>query len=141
MSKLNKFFYDFLGMENKKLDEITLSNLEGKMEEKNFPKKLIEELLVEFNKVINERGESGFQEWIDKLHYQVPDPFGSESKAEEIYKDYGRWVEKEVIDLERETELSWEKQTEDIKGLDMKARKAQLVLRHRISDIVLELLS
>lgn len=141
VSKLNKFFNDFLGMENKNLDGITLYNLEQKMKYEKFPEKLIEELLVEFNKIINEQGERGFQKWLANLHYQVPNPFRSELKAEKIYKNYRNWIEDEVVNLENETKLSWEEQTEDIEDLNIKARKAQLVLRHRISEMILELLN
>ncbi|MEK5522070.1 hypothetical protein B5V89_19350 [Heyndrickxia sporothermodurans] len=141
MSKLNKFYYDFLGMENKNLDEITLYNLEQKMRYEKFPEGLVEEILVEFNKIIVDQGERGFKKWLVNLHYQVPEPFKSELKVEKIYEDYKNWIENEVVNLENETKLSWEEQTEDIRELNIKARKVQLVLRHRISDVVLELLN
>ncbi|WP_051388453.1 hypothetical protein [Virgibacillus salarius] len=141
MNKLNKFFYGFLGVENKKLDGITLYTLEQKMIDKKFPENLIEELLVEFNKIINERGERGFQKCLVNLNYQVPEPYKSELNAEKMYGYYRKWIEDEVVKLENETKLSWEEQTEDIEDLNIEARKTQLVLRHRISDVVLELLN
>ncbi|RHW34041.1 hypothetical protein D1B33_14675 [Lysinibacillus yapensis] len=141
MSKLNKFFNDFLSIKNNNLDEITVSNLEQKMKHEKFPKKLIEELLFEFNKMINEQGEIEFQKQLASLHYQVPNLFRSELKAEKIYKDYRNWIEDEVVKLENETKLSWEEQTEDIEDLNITARKAQLVLRQRITEVVLDLLN
>ncbi|MCC2250461.1 hypothetical protein JUJ52_10860 [Virgibacillus sp. AGTR] len=59
---------------------------------------------------------------------------------EKMYRYYRKWIEDEVVKLENETKLSWEEQTEDIEDLNIKARKTQLVLRHR-SDVVLELLN
>lgn len=141
MSKLNKFFNNLLNSKNKNLTKITVSNLEQKMKAEKFPEKLIEELLIEFNKMINEQGEVEFQKQFTNLHYQVPDLFRSELKAEKIYKDYQNWIEDEVVKLENETNLSWEEQTEDIEELIIPARKAQLVLRHRITEVVLDLLN
>ncbi|KAA0564638.1 hypothetical protein F0342_10850 [Bacillus sp. CH30_1T] len=57
MRKLNKFFYDFLGMENKDLDGLTLHNIEEKMKDEKFPERLIQQILMEFNKMIREKGE------------------------------------------------------------------------------------
>jgi hypothetical protein len=141
VNKLNKFFNDFLGMENENLDGITLHNLEQKMKHERFPEKLIEELLVEFNKIINKQGEKEFKKQLVNLHYQLPELFRSELKAEKVYKDYRNWIEDEMVNLENETKLSWEEQTEDIEHSNIKAKKAQLVLRHRISEVVLELLN
>ena len=90
---LNKFFKVFLCSEHKNLDRITPYNLEQKMKHEKFPEKLIEELLVEFNKIINEQGERGFQKWLADLHYQVPNLLGIKLKAEKIYKDYKNWNE------------------------------------------------
>ncbi|GIP64823.1 hypothetical protein J32TS6_33780 [Virgibacillus pantothenticus] len=141
MSKLDNFFYSFLGIESNNLAGITLHHLEQKMKDEKFPEKLIEEILLEFNQIINQQGEKGFQKWLTNLHYQVPDPFSSELKAANIYSNYRNWIEDEIVKLERETELTWEEQTKDIESFNIKARKAQLVLRHRISEIVLDLLN
>ncbi|SHH80555.1 hypothetical protein [Virgibacillus chiguensis] len=89
--------------------------------------------------IFDEYGKSVFQTWIANLNYQVPEPFRKEEKAEQIYESFTEWMEDEVIKLENETGLPWEEQAEDLANLSIKARKAQLVLRHRISDIVLEL--
>ncbi|TFJ92660.1 hypothetical protein [Lentibacillus salicampi] len=141
MSKLNKFFYDYLGMENKNLDELTIYNLGLGMKKEKFPEKLIADILGEFNKIINELGEKKFQEWLFNLHFQIPDPFKNELRAEDIYNNYENWIEREIVNLENETNLSWEKQSEDIANVNMKIRKTQLVLRHRISEVVLDLLN
>jgi len=141
VSKLDKFFYDFSGMENKNLDELTIYNLKLGMKKEKFPEKLIEDTLDEFNKIINELGEQEFREWLVNLHFQIPEPFKNELRAEEIYNNYENWVEREIVNLESETNLSWEKQSEDIANVNIKARKTQLALRHRISEVVLDLLN
>src|SRR5699024_3114987 len=111
------------------------------MKKEKFPEKLIEDTLDEFNKIINELGEQEFREWLVNLHFQIPEPFKNELRAEEIYNNYENWVEREIVNLESETNLSWEKQSEDIANVNIKARKTQLALRHRISEVVLDLLN
>jgi hypothetical protein len=46
-----------------------------------------------------------------------------------------------VKELEKETGLSWEIQTEDLRDVNEKARKVQLVIRDRLSNIALDLLN
>ncbi|NBJ70152.1 MULTISPECIES: hypothetical protein [Clostridia] len=139
MNKLAKYisnmYYD------KKFRGITLESIEQKLNEQMFPDKLIEQLLVEFRFIASESGERVFQKHLVNLHYQVPEPFKKEKKAEQMYEDFSDWIEEEVIKLENETGLPWEEQAEDLTNLNIKARKAQLVLRHRISEVVLELLN
>lgn len=137
----DKFLYGFLGMKNKNhLNKLTLINLEQEMENEKFPKELIKEILANFNKIINEKGDNKFKEWIFNLNCQIPEPFKNELKAKFFYNKYKDWIEYEIVKLESETALSWQKQSDDIEKVNIKSRKTQLVLRHRISDVVLNVL-
>ncbi|MBR7553451.1 hypothetical protein KC820_04700 [Allobacillus sp. SKP8-2] len=130
---------DFLWMNNKNLDNISLNNLEKKMNEKGFDDDFIKEIIQAFKQRIDKQGEKQFKNWLVNLHFNCPDEFQNEEKAVQVYDKYCSWIESEVNNLEDETKLSWERQTEDIKELDEKARKTQLVIRHRLSEIVLDL--
>lgn len=136
---------DVLGMKNrnkktKLLAMLNLTNLKSEMNRVKFPAGLIEEILDDFKIVKNERGESGFSEWIFNLNFQIPEPYQSEVKAKNMYTNYGDWIEREIVKLEHETELFWQEQSVDLKHVSIEARKAQLVLRHRISEAVLNIL-
>ncbi|WP_197284359.1 hypothetical protein [Bacillus sp. JCM 19041] len=48
-------------------------------------------------------------------------------------------MEEQISRLENELKLSWEEQSEDLKELDEKARKVQLILRQRLTNIVFDL--
>ncbi|MFC0091669.1 hypothetical protein ACFFJI_12260 [Allobacillus sp. GCM10007491] len=126
-------------MNNKNLDNISLNNLEKKMNEKGFDDDFIKEIIQAFKQRIDKQGEKQFKNWLVNLHFNCPDEFQNEEKAVQVYDKYCSWIESEVNNLEDETKLSWERQTEDIKELDEKARKTQLVIRHRLSEIVLDL--
>lgn len=137
--------YDVLGMKNREkkkklLALLNLNNLKKEMNNAKFPKKLIVEIIADFNIVKEERGESEFREWIYNLHYQIPELYQNDEIAKNMYTNYGDWIEREITKLEHETELSWQEQSTDFKHVSIKARKAQLVLRHRISDVVLNVL-
>lgn len=137
--------YDVLGMKNKEkknelLAMLNLHNVEMEMNRAKFPKELIEEIIGDFNIIKNERGESGLSEWMYNLHFQIPEPYQNEITAENVYTNYGDWIEREIMKLENETELSWQEQSADLRLVSMEVRKAQLVLRHRISDVVLNVL-
>ncbi|WP_042222181.1 hypothetical protein [Oceanobacillus manasiensis] len=138
--KVTSFVKDFLWIKDTSFANITLDRLEQKMREATFERGLIKGLLLIFEKRIQEQGERAFQHWLVNLHFKCPDEFQNEEKAIQIYDTYYLWLENEVTKLEIETKLRWEEQTEDIKGLDEKARKTQLVIRHRLSEIVLELM-
>lgn len=136
---------DLLGMEDKKLKNkllamLNLENLEKKMQRSGFPEKLIEEIIDDFKVVKNERGDKKFSEWMYKLNYKIPEPYQDEVKAENIYTKHKTWIERENVKLEDETELSWQEQSADLTHVSTEARKAQLVLRQRISDLVLNIL-
>lgn len=135
------FFYRFLGMENKNhVNKLTLANLEQEMENEEFPKVLIKEIVAHFNMMINEKGDEKFKHWIFNLHFQILEPFKNELKAENIYNKYEDWIEREIVKLENETDLSWQEQSADLEKVNLKARKAQLVLRHRMTEVVLNVL-
>lgn len=148
MKKLHEgrdaIIYDLLGIENKKLKKkllatLNLDNLKKEMKRSEFPQGLVTEMLTHFNHVIDEHGENGFSEWMYNLHYQVPEPYQTISTAENVYTKYEEWVEGEIVKLESETKLSWQEQSADLTHVSIEARKAQLVLRQRISDLVLNI--
>ncbi|MDN7245629.1 hypothetical protein QWY16_09190 [Planococcus shenhongbingii] len=129
-----------LHLKKKHWDEITVEQLERKMNEEKFDKEFIEEILKIFKERIEKHGKEAFGKWIYNLHFRVPEEFQNEQISISVYEKYHKWLEGEVIKLENETKMSWEIQTEDLQDLDNKARKAQLVIRHRLSEIVLDLL-
>lgn len=125
--------------DNSHLKILTMENLSKKMLEYDFDKDFMKELLMIFHERIKIDGEKNFQKWLYKLHFQVPEEFQDETIAIEAFNKYSEWIEREVKKLENEIKLSWEIQTEDIQHLDERARKTQLVIRDRLSTIVLDL--
>jgi hypothetical protein len=131
-----------LGFKDKKsLVNITLNNIEDKMYEIGFNKEFSEEIMIILEKRFNEYGEKEFQEWFNGLHYRIPEELKDELLAIKIYDKHSVLIEEQVKVLEKETKLSWEIQTEDLKNVNEKARKVQLVIRDRLSSIALDLLS
>ncbi len=65
--------------------------------------------------------------------------FKDEITAINIYNKYPQLMEEQISRLENELKLSWEEQSEDLKELDEKARKVQLILRQRLTNIVFDL--
>lgn len=117
---------------------ITINQLETKMKEAKLDDAFTEELLKLFNKKIGELGEQGFTSWLTNLHYSVPDEFEKEHKAIQLYEKCCSWIEAEIIKLELETMLTWEELTIDMNHMDEKARKAQLVIRQKVTNLVLD---
>lgn len=136
MSRLLKKLF---GQKKNKFEYLTLENIKNKLLEMNFNKELANEIMVTLNKRKNECGKVKLKEWLNELNYRVPEDFQDEMTAINIYNKYSQWVEEEISRIENEIKLSWEKQSEDLKELDEKARKVQLILRQRLTDIVLEL--
>ncbi|ARK32367.1 hypothetical protein [Halalkalibacter krulwichiae] len=128
-----------LGFRNRNVSHFTLEAINKKMAEMKFDREFAEEIMNTFKDRINEDGEKAFQKWFSELHYRLPEEFQDEFLAIKRYRQYAKWIEEEVCKLETETKLSWQQQTEDIKDLDDRARKVQLVIRSRLSDIALEL--
>lgn len=122
------------------LKNITLKNIEVKLYELGFTEVVVTDLMAILEKRYEQYGEQKFQEWFNGLHFRVPEEFKDEKFVTEFYQKHADFIEKQVKQLESETELSWEVQTEDIKQLNEKARKVQLVVRDSLSGIALELL-
>ncbi|WP_208585949.1 hypothetical protein [Gracilibacillus suaedae] len=122
------------------LVNISLENIQKAMYEMGYYKEFVEEIITTLEKRVNKYSEEEFQEWFNKLNYRLPDEFSDEIFAIKIYENHSFLIEEEVIKLEKETELPWEKQAEDLKNINEKARKVQLVIRNRLSDIALDLL-
>ena len=133
---------EILGMDTKgySLNNLTLSNLEKKMKEEKFNDQLINDLIEVLKQRKIKFGEKDFQIWLYALHYKCPDEFQDESFSIKFYERHHSWIEDEIVKLEKETKISWEVQSEDLEKFNIKARKVQLVIRHRLSEIVLELL-
>lgn len=127
-------------MDSKDLSNLTLSKLEQKMKEERFDNNLIKDLIEVLKQRVIKFGENDFQKWLYHLSFKCPEEFQDESFAIEIYEKYHSWIEEAIVKLEQETKISWEVQSEDLKKFDIKARKVQLVIRHRLSEIVLELI-
>jgi hypothetical protein len=137
---MSRLFKKIFGLKKNKLENLTVENIEKKLIELGFNKELADEITVTLNKGKNEYGEAKFKEWLNELNYRVPEDFQDERTAINIYDKYSQWVEDEISRLEDEMKLSWEKQSEDLKELDEKARKVQLILRQRLTEIVLDLM-
>ncbi|QSS99677.1 hypothetical protein IMZ31_16660 [Pontibacillus sp. ALD_SL1] len=129
-----------LSKKDRSTHNITLTNLQLKMEKDKMDKKVIESLTLVFENRLTEMGVEGFQKWLNDLHFRTPEEFLNHDYALAIYDESRSWFEKEVIKLEKETGLPWQEQAEDLKSEDERIRKTQLVLRHRISEMVLDLL-
>lgn len=127
-------------LRKKNLSMISLNNIGKIMDQYGFDSGLIHEILEVFQKRMEIYGEGQFQDWYSNLHYTTPKDFQSDEAASKLYERYRRWFDQEVSKLEKETGLSWEEQSEDIASLNEKARKSQLVLRHRLSDIKWDLM-
>ena len=125
---------------SKKEKQITIHNLALKMKAEQFDNDFIESVLAVFQVRVSKNGEREFQNWIRNLHYRLPEEFQEETTAIQLYEKCEHWIENELAKLEDETKLSWETQAADLNQVDEKARKAQLVIRHRLSEIVLELM-
>ncbi|MCM3567018.1 hypothetical protein [Neobacillus mesonae] len=123
-----------------KLEILTLKNIELEMNKGNFHQEFIKDITDKLNNRIKEYGEQDFQKWLSNLHYQLPEEFQNEDITLRTYTKCQHWIEKEVKRLEMETKLSWEIQSEDLIGADERVRKTQLVIRHRLSEVVLGLL-
>ncbi|GAM16675.1 hypothetical protein [Mesobacillus selenatarsenatis] len=118
---------------------ITLSTIEKKMKEEEFDSEFINVLIDVFQKHNPKINEEDFHTRMYKLHYSLPSEFHDEETCIMVYQQSQAWIENEVIKLENETRLSWDAQTEDLQGLDERVRKTQLVIRHRLSEIVYDL--
>ena len=127
--------------DGKSLVNITLENIRNKMYEMGFNKGFVEEIMIILEKRFNKYGEKEFQEWFNGLHYRIPEELKDELLAIKIYEKHGLLIEEQVEKLEKETKLSWELQTEELKNINEKARKVQLVIRDRLSGIALDLLN
>ncbi|UCZ54856.1 hypothetical protein LGQ02_08970 [Bacillus shivajii] len=123
------------------LSNITLDNIQNKMNEMGFNKEFVDEIMIILENRFNKYGKEEFQEWFDGLNYRLPEEFNNEKVAIKIYEKHSLLIEEQVKKLEQETKLSWEIQTEDLKNSNEKVQKVQLVIRHRLSDISLDLLN
>ncbi|MFD1020838.1 hypothetical protein [Thalassobacillus hwangdonensis] len=115
------------------------SQLNEQMVKVGIDQQVIHEWLHLFRKKASEIGEDGLVDWLHKLNYGTPEPYVNEQCAIDFYHRHEQWVKQTVAKLEQEIGLPWEVQAEDLSELDIRARKAQLVIRQRVTDIVLDL--
>ncbi|MEI5908032.1 hypothetical protein WAK64_13305 [Bacillus spongiae] len=137
--RLKKTIKDIMWLDTKDLSNLTLAKLEQKMKEENFEENLLTNVIEVLKQRLVEFGEKDFQEWLYNLNFKCPDEFQDERFAKDIYEKSQFWIEEEILKLEKETKISWEVQAEDLKEFQEKARKIQLIIRHRLSEIVLDL--
>ncbi|KGP91454.1 hypothetical protein N780_19805 [Pontibacillus chungwhensis BH030062] len=133
-------FFKKLSKKNRSTHNITLTNLQQKMVEDQMDEKVVESVTLIFDMRMTDMGVEEFQEWLVNLNFRTPEEFLNADFALATYEDSRSWFEEEVLKLEKETELPWQEQAEDLKSEDDRIRKTQLVLRHRISEMVLDLL-
>ncbi|MEH7235151.1 hypothetical protein [Bacillus sp. JJ1562] len=139
MKKLFKFIKDTIFHDNTDYTIVTLENLEKMMEQNEFDPSVTKELLTIFQERINKGGEEQFQRWLGKLQFMVPEEFKDEQIATEFYRKHSSWIEQEIREMEEDTEIPWEDLSEDLYELNVEARKAQMVLRDRISELFFDL--
>ena len=125
----------------KSLANITLDNIQSKMFEIGFNIEFTAEIMIILENKFNKYGEKQFQEWFSGLHYRVPAELEDELLAIKIYEKHTHLIEEQIKELEKDTKLSWEIQTEELKNINDEARKVQLVIRDRLSGIALDLLN
>jgi hypothetical protein len=118
---------------------VTIHAIKYSMVTENFDPKVIEELLSMLENRLKRDGDELFQQWFRNLNFSVPEEYQDEAIAKEFYQHHSEWIENEINMLEEEVLLSWQEQSEDLIGLEDEARKVQLVIRHRLTDIYLDL--
>ncbi|WP_026907731.1 hypothetical protein [Paucisalibacillus globulus] len=118
---------------------VTIHAIKYRMVTESFDPKVIDELLSMLENRLKRDGDELFQQWFRNLNFSLPEEYQDESVAKEFYQHHSKWIENEIKMLEEEVLLSWKEQSEDLKGLEDEARKAQLVIRHRLTDIYLDL--
>lgn len=121
------------------LSKITLDKIKKGMDHYNFSKQVQKVLLEMFKERIKHFGEDEFKMYIYNLHFTVPQEIEDETIASKLYDSNQYWFEKEIKKLESELNMSYEEQSEDLEHLNVKARKAQLVIRHRLYTIILDI--
>lgn len=121
-------------------NKITLHNIEKTMNNRGFDVKFIDGLLYSFKKRIEVYGEDHFRRWIYNLNYTLPEEFHNKETCLSVYERTTPWIEEEISSLENETKLSWNEQAADLNAEDERVRKVQLVIRHRLTEIISDIL-
>ncbi|MCA1066139.1 hypothetical protein QTG56_25370 (plasmid) [Rossellomorea sp. AcN35-11] len=121
-------------------NKITLHNIEEMMTNEGFDVKFIDGLLYSFKKRIEVHGEDQFRKWICELNYTLPEEFHNKETCLSVYERSSEWIEEEIRRLEAETRLSWTEQAADLEIEDERACKVQLVIRHRLTEVISDIL-
>ncbi|WP_026691006.1 hypothetical protein [Alteribacter aurantiacus] len=117
---------------------LTFAKVQEKVEERFDPLVAKEVIaILEERRIVLE--DKGFREWLRDLNFDVPGELSEKGAAITLYDKNPGWFEREVKRLEDESERSWRVQTEELEQLDERARKAQLVVRERLTEIVWEI--
>lgn len=130
--------WKFLNHSNN-IDNLTMENLDMGMKKIGLSASFAADIISSLQSRLNSQGEEAFQEWLANLHFKLPEEFQDEQIAKQLYIKHQSIIESEVKKLEKETKLGWEIQTEDIEHLHNQARKTQLVIRHRLTEVVMDL--
>lgn len=137
MKFLKKSLGFFTGNLNKKnMEKLELEAIRKQMMNDKFDHQVLEELINLLNYRIKKDGEEQFQSWFSALHYRIPEEFEDKEFTRQFYLNHKLWIEKEIINLEKELKIPWEIQAEDLNSNDEKEKKVQLVIRHRLTEIV-----
>lgn len=116
-----------------------ISKFENLMDEYGFDSAVKEEVVKVLQAQLDKYNKEEFTKWCENLNYKCPDEFTDESYGITLYEQSKDFFDREIIKLEEETKLSWLEQSEDLYMLDESARKVQLVIRHRLTEMVLDL--
>lgn len=80
---------------------------------------VIRELVQSFKEQIEQNGEEVFSAYIQNLHFHVPKKFRNEQIACELYEKCSEWFDKEILKLEKELQVPFSVQTEDLKHISL----------------------
>lgn len=121
------------------LNKITLEKIEKGMEAYKFPANIKADLLTFFHERVRQQGINEFRLYMYNLPFTVPQEIENERIAKALYEENEAWFEAEINNLEDALQLTFEVQSEDLNHLHVAARKVQLVIRHRLSEITLDI--
>ncbi|MGM8211854.1 hypothetical protein ACLIBH_03560 [Virgibacillus sp. W0430] len=121
------------------LNKITLEKIDAGMEAYNFSHDVKNFLLDAFKERIRQQGINEFKMYIYNLHFTVPQEIEDEHTAAQLYELNEVWFDQEVKKLENELKIPFEEQAEDLADKHINVRKTQLVIRHRLSSIILDI--
>jgi hypothetical protein len=129
-----------LFIQNEPLENLSIHNVNEQMILEGFDDHFRKEIMEVLRNRLFKNGEKAFQEWLYQLNFQTPAELEREEFCLHLFDKSGDWIEREIKTLERETGLLWEVQGEDLQARDPRVKKVQIVTRHRLTEVVMDLM-